>query len=199
MKRIGNLYSKIYDMNNLILAYNKAKRGKSSRKDIKEFGLNLDLNLRIIQDELINHTYRTSKYHIFKLYENGKEREIYKLPFKDRVVQHAIMNILESIFVKTFISQTYNCIKSRGIHKGLFKLNEYLKDTDNTKYCLKFDINKFYPSINNTILKKLLRNKFKDRELLSLLDNIIDSNTGLPIGNYMSQYLANYYLAYFDH
>lgn len=106
------------------------------------------------------------------------------------------MNVLEPIFVKTFISQTYACIKGRGIHKASFKLREYIKDE---KYCLKLDIKKFYPSIDNEILKQLLRRKIKDRELLVLLDSIIDSAKGLPIGNYLSQYLANFYLTYLDH
>ena len=68
-----------------------------------------------------------------------------------------------------------------------------------TRYCLKLDIQKFYPSVNHAVLKQLLRKKFKDQNLLWLLDGIIDSATGLPIGNYLSQYLANFYLSYFDH
>jgi hypothetical protein len=81
-------------------------------------------------------------------------------------------------------------------------LNKYLKDIEGTKYCLKIDIKKFFPNINHNILKKLLRRKIKDNDLLWLLDEIIDSidgDIGVPIGNYLSQYFANFYLAYFDH
>lgn len=109
------------------------------------------------------------------------------------------MNILEDIFIKTFTTNTYNCIKNRGIHKAFYKLKDSLKDIENSKYCLKVDIKKFYPSIDNKILKELLRRKFKDKELLNLLDEIIDSTVGVPIGNYLSQYFANFYLTYFDH
>src|SRR6185436_15260850 len=80
-----------------------------------------------------------------------------------------------------------------------FALREALKDVPSTKYCLKLDIKKFYPSVDHDILKQLLRRKFKDPDLLWLLDEIIDSADGLPIGNYLSQYFANFYLTYFDH
>ncbi|WP_369677271.1 RNA-directed DNA polymerase, partial [Klebsiella pneumoniae] len=80
-------------------------------------------------------------------------------------------------------------------------VQEYLKDVPGTQYCLKIDVSKFYPSIDHEILKQLLERKFKDRRLLSLMFKIVDSveGSGVPIGSYLSQYLANYYLAYFDH
>lgn len=109
------------------------------------------------------------------------------------------MNILEPIFIKTFTINTYSCIKGRGIHKGLRDLNLALKDIDNTQYCLKLDIKKFYPNIDHNILKLLLKRKFKDQKLLNLLYEIIDSSKGVPIGNYLSQFFANFYLSYFDH
>lgn len=107
------------------------------------------------------------------------------------------MNVLEDIFIKSFTINTYSCIKKRGIHKCLINLTKSL--VSKPKYCLKLDIKKFYPSVNNNILKLLLRKKFKDEDLLALLDEIIDSNIGLPIGNYLSQFFANFYLTYFDH
>lgn len=103
------------------------------------------------------------------------------------------------MFVSSFISQTYSCIKGKGIHAAQRDLKEALKDVSNTQYCLKLDIKKFYPSVDHDILKKLLRRKLKDNDLLGMLDGIIDSAQGLPIGNYLSQYLANFYLTYFDH
>ena len=90
--------------------------------------------------------------------------------------------------------------KNRGIHKLVNNLKKALKyDPEGTKYCLKLDIKKFYPSINHDILKEILRYKIKDEELLQVLDGIIDSAEGVPIGNYLSQFFANLYLAYFDH
>lgn len=199
MKRYNNLYEKIYNLDNLILADRKARIGKSNKKEIIEFDKNKHQNLINLQNKLINNNYKTSEYHIFKIYEK-KERVIYKLPYyPDRIVHHAIMNILESIFVSTFINNTFNCIKKRGILGAHKAVKKSLKDKYNTKYCLKLDIKKFYPNINNNILKLLLRKKFKDNDLLKLLNEIIDSTQGLPIGNYLSQYLANFYLSYFDH
>lgn len=197
MKRIGNLYSKIYSIDNLVLAEKKAKRGKSKQRGVIEFNKNLQDNIINLHHVLLNNEYKVSKYYIFTLYDT-KKRIIYKLPYTDRVVQHAIMNIMENIFVKTFTQDTYSCIKNRGIHKALDKLTISLKDKEN-KYCLKLDIKQFYPSINHKILKKLLIKKIKDRDLINLLFKIIDSADGIPIGNYLSQILANFYLTYFDH
>ena len=109
------------------------------------------------------------------------------------------MNVLEPIFVASFTADTYSCIKGKGIHAAVYALRRALKDVPGTQYCLKLDIRKFYPSIDNVILKQQLRRKFKDEELLSLLSGIIDSAAGLPIGNYLSQYFSNFYLTPFDH
>jgi RNA-directed DNA polymerase len=98
-----------------------------------------------------------------------------------------------------FTADTYSCIKGRGIHGALRAVKRALKDGTGTKYCLKLDITKFYPSVNHAILKRMLRRKFKDQDLLWLLEEIIDSADGLPIGNYLSQYFANFYLTGFDH
>lgn len=199
MKRIGNLYSKIYAVDNLLEAHRKAKRGKSKSKEIIEFEKVKYRKLSDLHHLLKDGKYKTSEYKIFTLFD-PKQREIYKLPYyPDRITHHAILNIIEDIFVKTFTQDTYSCIKGRGIHKLFYKLKKDLRDTENTKYALKIDIRKFYPSINNDILKQLLRKKFKDPQLLSLLDEIINSTIGQPIGNYLSQFFANFYLSYFDH
>lgn len=107
--------------------------------------------------------------------------------YPDRIAHHAIMNILEPVWMKQFISTTYSCIKGRGIHKCLKDLKYVLRKYPNkTTYCLKFDIKKFYPSINHRILKRIIRRKIKDKTLLKILDEIIDSANGVPIGNYLS-------------
>lgn len=162
-----------------------------------------DLYLSKIQEMLINGTYKTSKYETFIKNDKGKEREIYKLPFyPDRIIHWAIMLQIEPIFMKTFTAFTNASLKDRGIHRTLDQLDKMLLDEKGTKYCLKIDVEKFFPNINHDILKGLLRKKFKDKLLLNLLDEIIDSidgEKGVPIGNYLSQYFANFYLAYFDH
>lgn len=199
MKRLGNLYQRITSLANLTEADQKAQKGKANQYGVLLHQRNQEGNLLVLQDMLLSKTYRTSTYDIFTIYE-PKERIVYRLPyFPDRITHHAIMNVLEPIFVGTFTADTYSCIKERGIHKLLRNLKRDLKDTEGTRYCLKFDIKKFYPSIDHAVLKKLLRKKFKDPDLLWLLDEIIDSAPGLPIGNYLSQYLANFYLSYFDH
>ncbi len=199
MKRVNGLFEKIVDYDNIYKAYERAKKHKTNRKEIKTFEKNLHFNLSKIRDELASGKYRTSDYHIFIIYD-PKEREIYKLPFKDRVVHHAIMNVLEKVWISVFISNTFSYIKGRGIHALVNKLKYDLRyNVDETTYCLKFDIKKFYPSVNHDILKTIIKKKIKDKNVLELLDEIINSAPGLPIGNYLSQYLANLYLSYFDH
>ena len=199
MKRIGNLYESISSLKNLQEADAKAQKGKRNQYGVVLHNRSKESNLLVLQDRLISASYKTSTYDVFEIHE-PKERIVYRLPFfPDRITHHAIMNVLEKIFVNTFTADTYSCIKERGIHSLLRNLKHALRDVSGTSYCLKLDIRKFYPSIDHDVLKALLRRKFKDPQLLRLLDEIIDSAPGLPIGNYLSQYLANFYLAYFDH
>lgn len=182
-----------------MLADSIARKGKLNQPGIIGHDKNRDKNIQMIHEMLINNTYKTSQYITFTIFE-PKERLIFRLPyFPDRIVHHAVMNILEPIFVSTFTFDTYSCIKKRGIHAAANALKDALKDKENTQYCLKLDIQKFYPSVDHTVLKTLLRRKFKDQRLLTLLEEIINSAEGLPIGNYLSQYFANFYLTYFDH
>lgn len=197
MKRSGNLYTQICSQENILLADQKARKGKSYQSTIKLFDAGREANLALVRRSLLDQTYQVSEYEVFKIFQ-GKERIIFKLPYIDRIIQHAIMNILEPIFRSYFTAHTYSCIKDRGIHKAKNDVQKALKNTDSTIYCLKLDIVKFYPSVDHDILKLLLRRKFKDVKLLWLLDLIIDSAPGLPIGNYISQPLANFYLTPFD-
>lgn len=200
MKRIGNLYEKVISLENLRLADEKARKGKLRSYGVMVHDKRREANLIALHESLKNGTFRTSKYHVFTIYE-PKERLIFRLPyFPDRILHHAIMNILEPIWVSVFNQSTYSCIKNRGIHKCAKDVKKALKqDPDGTRYCLKIDVRKFYPSINHDLLKQIVRRKIKDKRLLALLDEIIDSADGVPIGNYLSQYFANLFLAYFDH
>jgi RNA-directed DNA polymerase len=201
MKRINHIYEKIINIDNIKEAHKCAKKGKSHYSQVKMVNENESFYLNKIQQMLENKTYNTSPYDIFTVNDNGKEREIYKLPyFPDRIVHWAIMLQLEDVFMKTFIHDTYAAIPGRGPHKALKKLHHFMEDREGTQYCLKLDVKKFFPSINQSILKSLLKKKIKDKYLLWLLDEIIVScETGLPIGNYLSQFLSNFYLTYFDH
>ena len=200
MKRYGSLYKEIYSIENIKLAHEKAKRGKLHYSEVKKIEKNPDKYFQQIHDILKNKTFKNSEYVIFKKMDSGKERKIFKLPyFPDRIIHHCIMNIMEPIWMKTFINDTYSSLKGRGIHKGVKRIKKALRDIGGTKYCLKLDIRKFYPSIDHYILKDIIRKRIKDIDLLWLLDEIIDSTDGVPIGNYLSQYFGNLYLAYFDH
>ncbi|MGQ1890650.1 reverse transcriptase domain-containing protein [Thermophagus sp. OGC60D27] len=200
MKRYGNLFEKIVTKENILAAHIKARKGKSHYREVKYVNQNIDKCITDIMDCLINKNYKCSDYEIITKKCGEKIREIYKLPYyPDRIIHHAIMNIMEPIWVRTLIYDTYSSIKGRGIHKGVARIKRALKDFNNTRFCLKLDIKKFYPSVNNTILKQIIRKKVKDHDLLWLLDEIIDKEKGLPIGNLLSQMFGNLYLSGFDH
>ncbi len=203
MKRYGNIYENVYDMENLKLAHKNARKDKLYYREVKMVDSNEEYYLTEIQQMLKNETYEVSDYVISIINDKGKERELCKLPYyPDRIIQWAIMLQIEFVFMEVFTDFTCASIKDRGIHKASALIDKYMEDVQGTQYCLKTDISKFYPNIDHEILKLLLRKKFKDKKLLELLDKIIDStpgNKGVPIGSYLSQFFANFYLAYFDH
>ena len=200
MKRFNNLHEKVCELSNVWYADELARKNKKKRWGIIKHDQNRERENLKLSEDLFNLTYSTSDYTTYKIYE-PKERIIYRLPYyPDRICHHSIMNVLEPIWTKTFIDQTYSCIKNRGIHKLANDVKKVLKkDVNGTKYCLKLDIKKFYPSINHDILLEIVKRKIKDKKLLTLLSEIIYSTDGVPIGNYLSQYFANLYLSYFDH
>ena len=208
-------------MENLRLAHQHARRGKGWYQEVKEVDANLDYYLQLLQDMLKNHTYKTSPYKQFTKREGNKLRTIYKLPyFPDRIAQWAIIQVIEPYLLKRLTQDTYSSIPNMGIHKAKEKLQKALyNDPFGTTYCLKLDIRHFYQNINHRILKEKYQRIFKDKELLWILNEIIDSintadeedleyiyknntidyETGIPIGNYLSQYSGNIYLSDFDH
>lgn len=195
MKRIGNLYQKIASLDNLRLADERARKGKKSY-GIKLHDRHREEDFGKLRQSLLTHTYKTSPYETFTIHE-PKERLIYRLPYyPDRIIHHAIMNVLEPILIPRLTHNTFSCIKGRGIEACAEYVSKVIrKHKAGPLYCLKIDITKFYPSISHNVLKRQLRRIFKDKELLWLLDEIIDSAPGLPIGNYISQNLANFNLA----
>lgn len=201
MKRYGNLFEKIVELDNIYLAYRKARKGKSWQNTISRFDDDLDENIFNIRDSLIEKTFTTSPY-IEKIIYEPKQRTIYKLPFNpDRIVQHALMNILEPIWDGMFIHDSYSCRKGKGIHAGSRRTMEFIRAVGPGAYCLKMDIRKFYPSINHDILFDVVQRKIKCKDTLWLLEDIIYSIPGgknVPIGNYTSQWLGNLYLNELD-
>lgn len=205
LKRYGNIFSKICDMENLIFAHKCAKEDKLFYKEVIMVDENPEYYLKAIQTMLKEKTYivRPEDYNVSIINDKGKARELWKLCYyPHRIIQWAIMLQIEQVFMEVFCSHTCASLKGRGIKQAYDLTKKCMKNRCASCYCLKIDISKFYPNINHEILKMLLRKKFKDRDLLSLLDMIIDSfpgEKGVPIGSYLSQYLANFYLAYFDH
>lgn len=215
MKRYSGLHDKLCTIENIEVADDNARKNKNKKYGINKHDKNRQYENEDLVDKLFNLKYKTSKYSLYKIYE-PKERIIYRLPYyPDRIAHHAIMNVVKYIWTKSFIHNTYSCIEGRGIHLCANNLKRDLRKYPNeTKYCLKLDIRKFYPSIPHNGLKKCIRKKIKDKDFLMILDEIIDSTDnvrdvsskltnkigiGVPIGNYLSQYFANLYLSELDH
>jgi len=202
MKRYGNLYPQVWDMDNIREAHRNARRGKAHYKEVKMVDADPEKYFSIIQEQLKAKTYKTSQYTVFTRRDQGKERVIYRLPyFPDRIVHHCIMQVVEPIWTKVFIRDTYSSLKHRGVHDGVKRIHKAIRSNpEGTKYCLKMDVKKFYPSINHSVLRSIVRKKIKDPDLLWILDEAIKSNPeGVPIGNYLSQYFGNLYLTDLDH
>lgn len=166
MKRKGYLLEQIAEISNINLADDKARKHKEKRWGVIKHDKNkTEENMQLVEI-LLNGTYKTSEYKTFKIYE-PKERLIFRLPYyPDRITHHAILNVLESIWVKTFIVNTYSCIKGRGIKAAYCGVKKSLTDVSGTKYCLKVDIKKFYPSLDHDVLFGILKKKIKDPKLL---------------------------------
>lgn len=204
MKRVGNLYEKIIDKNNIRKAILNAAKRKRKRRNVQNVIENITKATDEIYIMLKNKKFNPSPYEKMKIMDGvrKKERIIYKPRFyPDQVVHWALMLQLEEILMKGMYY--YNCASIKG--RGLLHATKYIekiivKDRKNTKYCLKLDIKKFYPSVDKELLKRKFRRKIKERETLNLIDKIIDSSdVGLPIGNFTSQWFANFFLEEFDH
>lgn len=193
------MFEKIYDYQNLYIAYLNARKQKRYRYEVLKFSYELEENLIQIQNELIWKTYQPGPYRPFIVYE-PKKRQIVALPFKDRVVQHALNNIIEPIFDRVMIYDSYACRKGKGTHKAAKRLAYFLGKPE-MHYYLKGDVHSYFVSINHIVLKELIQKRIEDLDTLWLINTIIDHsyNTGLPIGNLTSQLFANIYLHELDH
>lgn len=201
MKRFGNLFEKMCSIENIREAHHNARKGKVHYVEVKMVDARPDKYLARIHDMLVGKTFRTSRYQAMTRTESGKVRHILKLPyFPDRIVHHCIVQVLEPIWNRAIIRDTFACIPGRGIHDGVRRVKRALRDRNGSRYCLKMDVKKFYPSIDHDVLKAILRRKIKDNDALDLLGGIIDSSSpGVPIGNYLSQHFGNLYLTGYDH
>ncbi len=200
MKRENNLIEKIADPENLRIAFWKARKAKEGKKEVNDFRKDLDGNLKLLRNELLSGNVNVGNYHYFTIYD-PKERVICAAPFKQRVLHHAIMNVCHANFEKYQIFHSYASRTNKGTYAAIENASKFQKQY---KWFLKLDVRKYFDSIDHEVLKKLLAKRFKDKYLLHVFYQIIDSyqtqvGKGLPIGNLTSQYFANHFLAYADH
>lgn len=217
MKRHGNLWPQIIDFENLLQAARQAQRGKRYRPNVLAFNHNLGQELLRLQTELTQQTYRPGGYRTFNI-EDPKPRLISAAPYRDRVVHHALCNVIVPPLERTLIADTYANRLGYGTHRALGRFVHFARAHG---YVLQCDVRKYFPSIDHEILKTILRRKLKCPDTLWLIDSIIDGSNpqgqeveyfpgddlftpvqrrrGLPIGNLTSQFFANLYLSGFDH
>ncbi len=200
MKPQNNLIEQIINIDNLYLAYWKAKRGKSLKTDCIVYENNLEPNLFALQNQIRNGKLDIGNYNYFKIID-PKERIICAASFPERVLHHAIMNVCHNAFEKHLIYHTYATRPKKGTHKAVVFAK---KNVCKYNWYAKLDIRKYFDNINHKILQTSLKRLFKDKFLLDIFRQIIASyqtkhEKGLPIGNLTSQYFANYYLSVADH
>ncbi len=200
MKRAGGLYPLICDAENIRVAFWKAARGKRDRQDVIAFQKDFDANIGKVQCDLENHAPDIGHYRFFQVHD-PKPRSICAASFPERVLHHAVMNLCEPVLEAYAIFDSYACRKGKGNRKALDRAREYSRKF---LWYLKLDVRKYFDSIDHPVMMKLLVHRFKDKELLALFKKLFssyhtDSGKGLPIGNLISQHLANFYLGSFDH
>ena len=205
-KRINNIYDKSLTFSAIRSAYFRTAKCKKRKSDRIKFGMYLEDNILDIYKKLKSQTYTVGKYNIFKVYE-PKEREIHSLPFYDRVVQQFyVYEYIIPHMIPKFISDSYACIPGKGLHQCVINLQKKIRIASRIwekPYFVKYDISKFFYSINRDILYKIMEKHYKDKKVLNLTKIFLNSNVetekGIPIGNYTSQYFANIYMNELDH
>jgi retron-type reverse transcriptase len=213
------MYAQLISWDNLLLAYYKAARGKRGKANVAAFEHRLEDNLLELQAELRERHYRPGAYVSFAIHE-PKRRIISAAPFRDRVVHHALCNLIEPIFERSFIADSYANRVGKGTHRALDRCQHFAR---RYPYVLQCDVRQFFPSIDHAILREILQRKTDDTRVIELVDRILASGEGvlneaydmvyfpgddllaatrprgLPIGNLTSQFWANVYLNPFDH
>jgi hypothetical protein len=197
-RRHDHLIEQIADWDNLLLAHKKARKGKRDRDEVAEFSADLWANLGGIQNELLAGIYRMGEYRDFVIYEPQK-RDVMAAPYRDRVVQHAVMNILEPIWDKCLIEDARACRKGKGTHNSADRVQRWVRDMSKSQplesiWVVKSDWSKYFKNIRHCDVKRIYRRKIACRRTLLVLDAIVDSIAGpveLALGNLSSQWKAN--------
>jgi len=217
VKTYGDLYGKVCSLENLLLAFRKARKGKSKKWYVKRFEADIDNELALLKRELEEQTYEPRPLKRF-IIRDPKTRVIHASHFRDRVVHHALCNVLEPIFDGTFIHDSYANRKGKG---GLAALDRFdcfkrkvsgngrlvrgAKDNNMVVgYALKADIRHYFPSVDHEVLMGIIGRKIRDEKVIWLIRRILENNDpilpkGMPIGNQTSQFFANVYLNELDY
>ena len=217
MKTYKKLYKKFYSTENLISAFNKAKKGKSKKEYVINFQNYLIEEIKNLQEELRDKTYKPRELKKF-IIRDPKTRTIHASIFRDRIIHHAIVNILEPIFEKIFIYDSFASRKNKGTHNAVIRFKSFVRKVSSNGslikksysnnsikgYVLKADIKHYFDSIDHEVLIEILRKKIKDEDLIWLIRKVLENfelekGKGLPLGNYTSQFFANVYLNELDY
>lgn len=209
-----NAYSELCSYDNFLLAFNRARKGKSSKPYVIEFQKDLKNNLLQLRSDLLFHSYRPESLKTFVI-RDPKARVISKSSFRDRIVHHALCNIIQPIFEKRFIHDSYANQKGKGTLAAIDRFEHFkmkvsrnlsrLKDDRGVKgYILKADVRKFFDTVGHNVLLKIISKTIKDRKIMWLIELILsnhssgENNKGMPLGNLTSQFFANVYLNELD-
>ncbi|MGD2091131.1 MAG: reverse transcriptase/maturase family protein [Candidatus Aminicenantes bacterium] len=198
-----DLYHRITDFQNLYSSFKKAFKGKKNNPEAADFYLNLEKNLFKLKDDLLTRNYKPGKYRYFNIYD-PKERKISDAPFRDKVVHHALVNIIEPLFESVFIKNSFACRKGKGTHKAVLLAQNFMRFN---RFYLKMDIEKYFETIDHAKLVDIFSETVKNKDALWLLKTILKTSEqssgikgkGIPIGNLTSQFFANVYLNKLDH
>lgn len=196
-KTHNNLYQQLLSYSLLESAFYTAAHGKANKKIVSDFRNNLPVELLQLLRELQDKTYTPRPYKTFEVYE-PKKRTIHAPHFRDVVVQRAIHSIIEPLFEATFIHDSYGCRTFKGTHRASDTVQRMMRNSDPDSYYLQLDIAKYFYNIDRTVLIELLKKKISDTELINLITLFIPHQTGIPIGNLLSQLFSNIYMNVVD-
>lgn len=215
MHRHKHLFDEVASFDNLRAAASAALRGRRLREPGASFFSELEKELVDLHDELSGDSYRPGEYHYFRIYE-PKERVVAAAPFRDRVVHHAIVRVMQPLFERRFIEDSFASRPGKGTHAAMRRASQF---AGSFSYALKCDVQKYFPSIDHGVLMSLVARVIGDQRLLALISRVVDTHhdsvrhvwpvggdlfdvqihkCGLPIGNLTSQFLANVYLDSLD-
>ncbi len=218
MRTYKKLYGKLCSLENLELAFRKARKRKSKKFYVIEFENNLQQNLKALNQELESLTYKPKPLNKF-IIRDPKTRTIHSSNFRDRIIHHASINILEPIYEKIFIYDSYASRLNKGTHKALLRFDYFkrkvskngrlIKNSSNNNhvigYCLKADIKHYFETVDHEILISIIKRKVKDEKVIWLIKQILNNfnskikGRGMPLGNLTSQFFANVYLNELDY